>query len=113
MPTFRPGDVVRAPFPYTDRDTRQFRPAVVIASALGDQKGLCWVLMITSASNRPWAGDVGIPDHHAVGLPAPSVIRTAKIATVEAARIDGVGRLAAVTWHSVRVRLAEVLSDAD
>jgi len=45
--------------------------------------------MITSAENRIWSGDVPIRDLAAAGLPAPSVIRTAKIATIEAAMIRG------------------------
>lgn len=45
--------------------------------------GLLWVLMITSASNAAWAGDVPITDFEAAGLPAPSLVRTAKIATIQ------------------------------
>jgi mRNA interferase MazF len=40
--------------------------------------------MITSAENRGWAGDVPVSDLALAGLPAPSVIRTAKIATIDA-----------------------------
>jgi hypothetical protein len=34
--------------------------------------------MITSAENRGWPGDVEIDDPGAAGLPAPSLIQTAK-----------------------------------
>ena len=40
--------------------------------------------MITSAENRSWPDDVPVADLAKAGLPAPSVIRTAKIATIEA-----------------------------
>jgi mRNA interferase MazF len=61
MPDFRQGDVVKVPFPYTDRSTRQFRPALVASTGrIEDAHGLLWVLMITSAENRGWPGDVSI-----------------------------------------------------
>lgn len=92
MPTFEQGDVIRVPFPYTDRDTRQRRPALVVsAGAIGEDGALLWVVMITSAENRPWPGDVPVPDQ--VGLPAPSVVRPVKIATIEARHADFLGRL--------------------
>lgn len=31
-PIFKPGDVVEVPFPYTDRPTRQRRPALIVSS---------------------------------------------------------------------------------
>ena len=87
------GDIVRVPFPYRHVAARQHRPALVIAQSGPDAGFLLWVLMITSAANRGWPGDLAIPDHAAAGLPAPSLIRTAKIATIEAHRADVRGRL--------------------
>ena len=53
MRTFERGDVIKVPFPYTDRATRQSRPAVVVSIAqLQELRGLLWVVMITSAENR-------------------------------------------------------------
>lgn len=44
MPVFEQGDVVRVPFPYTDRATRQHRPALVVsAGGIGDGEALLWV----------------------------------------------------------------------
>jgi len=84
MPTFERGDVVRVPFPYTDREVRQHRPALVVSyGAIGDRGTLLWVLMITSAENRPWPGDVSLAKgYRQAGLPAPSLVRTAKIGRV-------------------------------
>ena len=95
MPTFERGDVVRVPFPYTDRGVRQHRPALVVSDgAIGDGGTLLWVLMITSAENQPWPGDVALAKRHMqAGLPAPSLVRTAKIATIEARHADPIGRL--------------------
>jgi mRNA interferase MazF len=93
--TFRQGDVVRVPFPYTDRPVRQHRPALVVSrGVLGESGALLWVVMITSAENRPWAGDVSMGSRYAkAGLPAPSVIRPVKIATIEAAHAQKLGRI--------------------
>lgn len=46
--------------------------------------GLLWVVMITAAENARWNEDIPIPDHRAVGLSIPSIIRPTKVATVEA-----------------------------
>ena len=98
MASFKRGDVIKVPFPYTDRSTRQSRPALVISSSsLEDEQGLLWVLMITSAENRRWAGDVPINDLAGAGLPVASVIRTAKIATIEADDAVKLGKLPAAT----------------
>jgi len=52
------------------------------------------VVVITSADNEPWSSDVPVPDLKRAGLPAPSVVRPAKIACIEPGRIDRrVGRL--------------------
>jgi mRNA interferase MazF len=91
MQNFEPGQIVRVPFPYSGGNPRQHRPALVIASPVDGF--LLWVLMITSAENRAWPGDVAIPDHLSCGLPAPSLIRTAKIATLELAKAERRGQV--------------------
>ena len=82
---FKTWDIIKVPFPYTDRPVRERRPALVAATAaIQEQHGLLWVMMITSSENRGWPGDVAISDLGTAGLPAASVVRTAKIATIEA-----------------------------
>jgi mRNA interferase MazF len=105
------GTVVRVPFPYTDAETRQHRPALVIATA-GPEKEpfLLWVLMITSAAHRRWRGDVTIPDAGAAGLPIPSVVRTAKIATIDIDRAEPRGEVAPETLAAVRTEIERLLS---
>lgn len=95
MPAFERGDVVRVPFPHSDGRTVQHRPGLVVSNgAIGDAGLLLWVAMITSAENRPWPGDVSLGDaYQAAGLPIPSVVRPAKLATIEAARAERVGSL--------------------
>ncbi|MGY3505079.1 type II toxin-antitoxin system PemK/MazF family toxin [Bradyrhizobium sp. USDA 4471] len=94
MAVFKQGDVVRVPFPYTDRSTRQHRPALVVsAGGIGENGNLLWVVMITSAENRTWPGDLAISRYEEAGLPAPSIIRPCKIATIEARHAERLGRI--------------------
>jgi len=107
MPSFSQGDVIKVPFPYTDRSTRQSRPALVVsAGGIEDAHGLLWVMMITSAENRGWPGDVLVSNLALAGLPVPSVIRTAKIATIEAADAAKLGRVSPAVFRQVARRLA-------
>jgi mRNA interferase MazF len=110
MPSFSQGDVVRVPFPYTNRDTEAHRPALVISNGALGNGFLLWVLMITSAGGRSWPGDVEIENLTLAGLPAPSVIRTLKLATIEAGRAEPVGRVSATTMRSVAAHLRKHLS---
>ena len=95
MPTFEQGDIVRVPFPYTDRETRQHRPALVVSrGGIGESAQFLWVVMITSAENRAWPDDHDIgPKYHDYGLPAPSIIRPTKIATIESRDASSIGRI--------------------
>ncbi len=94
MPNYEVWDVVKVPFPYTNRPVQQRRPALVVAvlDALG-APDLLWVLMVTSAANRGWPGDVTVSDLAAAGLPAASVVRSAKIATIELRDVERIGAL--------------------
>ncbi len=92
MGTFNQGDVVKVPFPYTDRSTRQSRPALVVSCAgLQEAHNLIWVVMITSAENCGWPNDVSITSLSRAGLPVASVIRPTKITTIDAADATKLG----------------------
>ena len=110
MPSFEAGDVVRVPFPYTNRDTSQRRPALVISNGSIASGKLLWVLMITSAANRSWPGDIVITSSTDItGLPAPSMVRTLKIATIETASAQRIGAVSASELAAVRQELIKVL----
>ena len=94
MATCKVWSVVRVPFPYTDRPVRQHRPALVVAAdGLQSARALLWVLMITSAEHRGWPEDVVISNHSRAGLPVPSLVRCAKIATIDAQDAEPIGTL--------------------
>lgn len=110
MPTFEAGDVVRVPFPYTNRETTQRRPALVISNGAIGSGMLLWVLMITSEGNRRWPGDVRLGDGFATaGLPAPSVVRTLKIATIETIAAERIGAITPAMLATVRAELQHLL----
>lgn len=111
MATFNKGDVVKVPFPYTDRDVRQRRPALVVSEmSVGGDGRMHWVLMITSADHRRWPGDVALGRRYAeAGLPAPSLIRTSKIATVEIDRMEPLGRMPEAFMNSVEAEMDTIL----
>jgi mRNA interferase MazF len=111
MPTFDVWDIVKVPFPYTDRPVRQRRPALVIAAGeLEATHGLLWLAMVTSAANRGWPGDVAVSDLGAAGLPIASIVRPAKIATIEARDAERLGKLPPPDRRAIRRYLRERLS---
>ena len=85
--TYVAGDVVIVPFPYADRLAEKRRPALVVSGPRLAPFHLLWVAMITSAENEAWSCDVPIGDLKRAGLPAPSVVRPAKIACIEPMRV--------------------------
>ena len=88
--------VVRVPFPFTDRLASKNRPALVLsaAAAFNASAGHLVLAMITSAGNAPWPLDCAIQDLAGAGLPAPSVVRC-KLFTLDARLVRGsLGRLA-------------------
>jgi mRNA interferase MazF len=69
--------VVAVPFPFSDPESGEHRPAVVLSRAepFGAHCGHSVLAMITSAAHRRWPLDIPITDLAAAGLPAPSVVR--------------------------------------
>lgn len=96
MASFDRFDVVRVPFPFTDRQAEKNRPALVVSDnvAFNRPAGHSVMAMITSATHAPWPIDVAISDLQAAGLPAPSIVRF-KLFTLDHRLVRGkVGRLA-------------------
>lgn len=78
--------------------------------AADDAISLLWVLMVTSAENRRWPGDVSLEVGHAeMGLPAPSLVRTAKIMTIEARDAEWRGMIGPERLAEVRAILVQNL----
>ena len=112
MPDFEAWDIVKVPFPFTHRPVRQSRPALVLAAGdLQKRHGLLWLAMITSATHLGWLGDVVISYLDGAGLPVPSIVRPAKIATIDAQDAVRLGTLAQSDREAVRRYLRERLGD--
>jgi mRNA interferase MazF len=84
---------------------------IAAPETIGDP-ALSWVLMITSAGNRGWPGDVMVSDLPAAGLPVPSLIRTEKIATIEVRDAETIGTLATSDRALVTSQLRRILARA-
>ncbi|MBI5426959.1 MAG: type II toxin-antitoxin system PemK/MazF family toxin [Nitrospinae bacterium] len=105
-------DVLRVPFPFTDRQAVKNRPALVLSNAKGFNRpaGHSVMAMITSASHAPWPLDCPIDDLSAAGLPSPSIARF-KPFTLDHRLIRGkLGKLSDSDRETVRRHLAELLS---
>ena len=105
--SFERFEVVRVPFPFTDRDATKNRPALVLSSSgtFNSPAGHSVMAMITSEANAPWPLDCGIADLAVAGLPAPSKVRF-KLFTLDHRLVHGrLGRLAESDGKRVEVAL--------
>jgi mRNA interferase MazF len=86
------GEVALVRFPFTDLTTAKKRPALVLAhTARSSRYRLATVAMITSQIEAlKLQGDVLLTDWQAAGLLHPSLLRLAKIATIDVELIDKV-----------------------
>jgi len=81
MGKFVKGDVVVAPFPFSDLSTTKKRPAVVVAVLTGNDVLLCQITSKTIADS--YAIPVGDTDFTSGGLHQPSNIRPNRLFTAE------------------------------
>ena len=90
-------DVVRVPFPFTDKDITKKRPALVLSKGtFNAASGHTVMAMITKRNNIGWPHDYDVKHGQQAGLRLPSRIRM-KIFTIENSLIlDRLGRLQAV-----------------
>jgi mRNA interferase MazF len=110
----KPGDVVLVRFPFTDMAAAKKRPALLLAhTPRSSRYRLATVAMITSQIEAlKLEGDVLLADWKAAGLLHRSLLRLAKIATVDTELIDkSVGRLSSSDTRAARVAFKRVFSD--
>lgn len=112
--TFDVFDVVRVPFPFTDRNATKNRPALVLSAtaAFNTPAGHSVMVMITSSHHARWPLDCDIGDIKAAGLPSPSIVRF-KLFTLDHRLVRGrLGRLSTADTALVRARLRELFGDS-
>lgn len=109
--TYRQFNIVRVPFPFTDRESTKNRPALILSQSksFNTPAGHSVMAMITSAKNPAWPLDQVINDLDTTGLRAPSVIRC-KLFTLDHRLVRGVlGKLGKKDQLAVRAMLGALL----
>ena len=99
------GDVVLVRFPFANIATTKKRPALVLSRAARTARyRLATLAMITSQVEAlKLDGEVLLKDWKSAGLLHPSLLRLAKVATVDVDLVDeGLGRLSAADRASAR-----------
>ena len=101
----KPGDIVLVRFPFTEVAATKKRPALLLAEATrGRRYRLATVAMVTSQiEGIRLPGDVLLAGWQRAGLLHPSLLRLAKIATIDGALIErSIGRLTADDLRATR-----------
>jgi len=109
MATFRKGDIVLIPFPFTDLSGNKIRPAVIL---FHDKKSADTVVVfIRSNIRQKGTFDVSIVPSESNGIKVPSKIVCDKIATLDKKIIIGsIGQCDVVTLAEVQKRLKLLLA---
>ena len=70
-----PFDVVVVPFPFTDREARRRRPALVVSSSAFNAAHDQSILTMITSTGEEWPSDVAIRDWREAGLGGPCRVR--------------------------------------
>jgi mRNA interferase MazF len=110
---FEPFTTISVPFPYIERLAGKRRPALVVSSPAAGAQPWSRLVMITSAANPSWPGDIPINELERAGLPKPSVVRPTKIATLETTHAWPIGEVDADVAAQVTAFLGSLLPDLE
>ncbi len=108
---FRPGDVVLVKFPFSDLESTKKRPALCLASCkLTDKFQILTVAMITSQiESFALEGDYLLGDWKNAGLLHSSLIRLAKVASLDLALVEKkIGTISSEDLDKIRVSFKRV-----
>lgn len=104
-------EVVRVPFPFSDKDASKSRPALILSDEeiFNVPAGHSVMAMITSEAHSAWPLDCVVRNLHAAGLPAPSKVRF-KLFTLDHRLVHGrLGQLDAEDTCRVKQALDRLL----
>lgn len=108
MGAFVKGDVVVTPFPFTDLSANKKRPALVVATLLGDDVVLCAITSQSVADD--YAISLDDEDFETGGLRQVSNIRPNRLFTADAKVVSyRAGKIHADKLVEVRKKIAEIL----
>lgn len=110
----KPGDIVLIRFPQTDLLIEKLRPALVVAIAPGRYADLLLALISSRTYQAvPQFDEITDPsdsDYAVTGLKARSVVRLARLASVEASVINArLGNISPKRLQQIRKRLTDWL----
>ncbi len=109
--TYDAFDVVRVPFPFTDKDAIKRRPALVLSrdTIFNSSAGHSVMAMITSSDHVSWPLDCPIEDLASAGLPAPSKVRFKLFTLDHRLVLNRLGQLSEKDRSAVRDALNQLL----
>ena len=116
MTTYRQGQVVLVPFPWTDLSGAKLRPAVVVSGSwYNTSRRDCILVALSSQIPKKLDRDmvrIDGPDLKSAGLPLPSVVKAGKVFTVDQARIvKPLGQLTKTSLDQVLTGMKAAISD--
>ena len=103
-------DIIKVPFPFTDKTSTKKRPALVISSPKYQTNFKhCILCMITTAKHSEWVDDILIHDLKFTGLSAPSKIRFKIFSLDEKLILSTIGILSKADISILNSKLKEYL----
>lgn len=110
--TYKFGDIVLVPFPFTDQTATKRRPAVVVSSEAYHQVRPDLILMaVTSQVRTATVGEVIIHSWQQAGLAKPSVIKPIFTTVERGLVIRKLGQLAKEERQALRTALSAILGE--
>lgn len=103
-------DIVKVPFPFTDKHSTKRRPALVISSEKYQSNFKhCILSMITTAKHSNWIDDIIIQEMNTTGLSTTSKIRFKIFSLDEKLIFCKLGMLGKEDAYRVSVKIKEYL----
>ena len=104
--------IVSVPFPFSDRQAKKRRPALVISVAKYQQSaGHILLAMITSAEHSSWPFDWRIKELEGTGLSKPCLIRLKLFSLDQRLILNQLGQLSALDQQGVCDQLKALLAE--
>jgi mRNA interferase MazF len=112
MTSYKFGDVVLVPFPFTDQSASKKRPAVVVSSATyhADHINLVLIGVSSQISRSLRAGEVALTDWKKAGLIGPSLVKAVLTTIDRRLVIRKLGALSDADCDAVKKALRLILA---
>lgn len=107
---FKAFDVVAVPFPFTDRDAKKRRPALVISNeSFNKQHNQIVLAMITTTTDNVWPSDVSLTNWQKAGLKVACKFRLKLFTLDQILVLKTIGHLSPKDVKSVQAVLTEFI----